>query len=95
MEKHETVVTTGRRDADGKIRLEIFTSDLIALSVDAHGERAATLLLTHEQVANLQEALGNLARALKREAETNAERWTGTERRGSNGEHRIPQDESK
>ncbi|MCP9495007.1 MAG: hypothetical protein MSG64_11215 [Pyrinomonadaceae bacterium MAG19_C2-C3] len=87
-EKHEAmVVTTGRRDADGKIRLEVFTSDLIALSVDAHGERAATLLLTYEQVANLQDALGNLARVLKREAETNAEHWTGTERRCNDGHH--------
>ncbi len=94
MEKHEAVVKTGRRDADGKIHLELFTSDLIALSVDAQGERAATLLLTQEQVANLQEALGNLARALNRDAETTAEHWAGMERR-RNGEHRVMREETR
>ncbi len=94
MEKHEAVVTTGRRDADGKIRLEVFTSDLIALSIDAHGERAATLLLTHEQVANLQDALGRLVRSLKRhEAGTSTENWTGAERR-CDGEHHDAHDEA-
>ena len=39
-------IATGRRQQDGRLRLSVFTHDLLALSVDAYSERAPTLLLT-------------------------------------------------
>ncbi len=80
MTHEETVIATGRRAKDGKIRLSVFTNDLLAMSIDAGGERAATLLLTHEQAIELQRTLGVLVSAIH-EPEANAEAWAGAERR--------------
>ena len=46
-------IATGRRQRDGHVRLSVFTHDLLALTVEAYGERAATLLLTRAQAREL------------------------------------------
>jgi len=60
--EHEVEIRTGRRDGDGQIRLSIFMDELLALTLEGHGERAPTLLLTVEQARRLQDALADLIR---------------------------------
>ena len=78
-------VATGRRQTDGLVRLSAFTRDLLALTVEAHGERAPTLLLTRTQARALQRALTQLIPQMTEptEAATVPEAWTGQERRGT------------
>ena len=77
-------IATGRRAADGRVRLSVFASDMLALTLEGHGERAPTLLLTREQAINLQHALGDLIRLLEEtEAKTDVKTWQGVERRTS------------
>ena len=75
-------IRTGRRDSDGLIRLSVFMDELLALTLEGHGERAPTLLLTLEQARRLQEALAELI-PLAEEAvrEEKDEAWQGQERR--------------
>lgn len=78
-------IVTGRRQTDGHVRLSLFTRDLLALMVEAHGERAPTLLLTRAQARALQRALTQLIPEMA-EPPTDAngaEPWTGNERRNS------------
>lgn len=80
--EHEVEIRTGRRNEDGQIRVSIFMDELLALTLEGHGERAPTLLLTLEQARRLQEALAQLTRHLEsaaREEQTQA--WQGEERR--------------
>jgi hypothetical protein len=76
-------IATGRRQRDGHVRLAVFTHDLLALTVDAHGERAPTLLLTRAQARELQLALTRLIPLLAETDETRASaaEWSGKERR--------------
>lgn len=53
-------IRTGRRDGDGLIRVSLFMDEMLALSLEGHGERAPTLLLTLEQARRLQDALAKL-----------------------------------
>ena len=81
---HEVEIRTGRRDNDGKIRVSVFMDNLLALTLEGHGERAPTLLLTLEQARRLQEALAELIRRAEEGAggeQTEAEKWRGQERR--------------
>jgi hypothetical protein len=76
-------IVTGRRQQDGHVRLSVFTHDLLALSVEAHGERAPTVLLTRAQARELQLALTRLIPLL---ADADAGpgapgEWAGNERR--------------
>lgn len=82
--EHEVKIRTGRRDGDGHIRVSIFASDLVALALEGHSERAPTLLLTLEQARNLQRALADLiplVEAAEREEKKEAAAWQGKERR--------------
>jgi hypothetical protein len=82
--KHEAEIRTGRRDGDGQIRLSIFMDDLLALTLEGHGERAPTLLLTLEQARKLEGALRELiqsAEGASHEEKLKAEAWRGEERR--------------
>lgn len=81
--EHEIDIATGRRSADGRVRLSIFAEGLLALTVEGRGERVPTLLLTVEQARRLQSALAELiplARDDDDEARLNKE-WDGKERR--------------
>jgi hypothetical protein len=82
--KHEVEIRTGRRDGDGQIRVSVFMDDLLALTLEGHGERAPTLLLTLEQARSLRDALTELTRLAEeavREEKNKAEAWRGEERR--------------
>lgn len=82
--KHEVEIRTGRRDGDGQIRVSVFMDDLLALTLEGHGERAPTLLLTLEQARRLQSALAELtgrAEEAVREEKHKTEAWRGEERR--------------
>ena len=82
--KHEIEIRAGRRDNDGQVRLSVFTDDLLALTLEGHGERAPTLLLTLEQARRLSDALAELIRRAEEAATADkqqAEAWRGEERR--------------
>lgn len=81
--EHEVDIRTGRRDGDGHVRVSIFADELVALTLEGHGERAPTLLLTLEQTRKLQNALAELiplVEKLEREERSPAT-WQGEERR--------------
>ncbi|MDT4896100.1 MAG: hypothetical protein QOH25_1177 [Acidobacteriota bacterium] len=80
--EHQVEIRTGRRDNDGQIRVSIFMDELLALTLEGHGERAPTLLLTLEQAHRLQDALAELTRRVESVAhERQTEAWEGEERR--------------
>jgi hypothetical protein len=82
--KHEVDIRTGRRDGDGLIRVSLFMDELLALTLEGHGERAPTLLLTLEQARKLQGALSELiplAEEASREESDEDVEWQGEERR--------------
>ena len=82
--EHEVDIRTGRRDGDGLIRVSLFMDEMVALSLEGHGERAPTLLLTLEQARRLQEALAELIPLAERggRAERNSPAaWDGEDRR--------------
>lgn len=94
-DEREAEIAAGRRAGDGSVRLSVFTRELLALSVEAHGQRASTLLLTRTQIDELQDALVRLgsqvsgARAddpAQANSDDNRENapspWDGRERRG-------------
>ena len=82
--EHEVEIRTGRRDGDGHIRVSIFMEDLLALTLEGHGERAPTLLLTIDQASKLQDTIAELIEIAKgsARAEEAAAAWQGEERRG-------------
>ena len=85
MMEHEVDIRTGRRDGDGLIRVSLFMDEMVALSLEGHGERAPTLLLTLEQARRLRDALAELiplAEQSRRDKEKPArDAWDGEERR--------------
>ncbi|HEX8493874.1 MAG TPA: hypothetical protein VF658_13600 [Pyrinomonadaceae bacterium] len=87
--EHDVEIATGRRDGDGHVRLFIFAEQMLALTIEGHGERAPTLLLTLEQAHKLQTALSELiplvAAAQRREEEAVGNAWDGEERRKASG----------
>lgn len=79
-------IATGRRAADGHVRVSVFAEGLLALMVEGTGERVPTLLLTIEQARRLQQALAELIPLASQSEpdETKAysgEQWDGQERR--------------
>nr|MBA3768355.1 hypothetical protein [Acidobacteriota bacterium] len=58
--EHEVRIATGRRADDGRMRISIFADRLLALSIEGHGERIPTLLLTLDQARKLRDALSEL-----------------------------------
>jgi hypothetical protein len=89
LSEHEIEITTGRRATDGHVRVSIFAGQLLALSLEGHGERAPTLLLTLEQARRLQGALAELipqAEEFEQQAKEAARpEWQGVERRKAGG----------
>lgn len=87
--EHDVEIATGRRDGDGHVRLFIFAEQMLALTIEGHGERAPTLLLTLEQAHRLQAALSELiplVEAARRKDEDDAGKtWGGEERRQASG----------
>jgi hypothetical protein len=80
--EHEIDIRTGRRDGDGHIKVSIFMDELVALTLEGHGERAPTLLLTIEQARSLQKALAELIPLLEESnREESSREWEGQERR--------------
>ena len=86
--EHEVRIATGRRADDGRVRISIFADRLLALSIEGHGERIPTILLTPEQAKKLKDALSELiplvADTGPEEKMTEAEAWQGPERRLTN-----------
>ena len=86
--EHEVRITTGRRASDGRVRISIFADGLLALSVEGHGERVPTVLLTLDQAKRLKDALAELIPIVE-ESETDENgasvgAWEGRERRLAN-----------
>lgn len=83
--EHEVEIATGRRATDGHVRVSVFAGQLLALSLEGHGERAPTLLLTLEQARKLQSALAELIPVAEGQQESDAglQVWQGTERRNT------------
>ncbi|HEX8922240.1 MAG TPA: hypothetical protein VF766_12245 [Pyrinomonadaceae bacterium] len=80
--KHEVEIRTGRREQDGQIRVSVFMDEMLALTLEGHGERAPTLLLTLEQARRLQDALAQLTLRVESSArEERTDKWQGEERR--------------
>lgn len=80
--KNEIEIRTGRREQDGQIRLSVFMDELLALTLEGHGERAPTLLLTLEQARRLQNALSELSHCVESASrKQQTESWQGEERR--------------
>ena len=83
--EHDVDIATGRRDSDGHVRLFIFAEQMLALTIEGHGERAPTLLLTLAQARKLQAALAELIplveSAKRHDEEDAASIWDGEERR--------------
>lgn len=82
--EHEIDIRTGRRDGDGHIHVSIFAGEMVALSLEGHGERAPTMLLTLEQARRLQRALTELIPLIEeseRLEEIQPKQWRGEERR--------------
>ncbi len=83
--EHEIDIATGRRQADGHVRISVFAEGLLAFTVEGTGERVPTLLLTIEQAEKLQHALADLIPQAQREesARKLSDPWDGSERRRS------------
>jgi hypothetical protein len=81
--EHEIDIATGRRSADGHVRLSVFAEGLLSLTVEGTGERVRTLLLTLEQARRLQEALVDLIPQADSDvlAASSNNPWDGKERR--------------
>ena len=88
--EYEAEIVAGRRGNDGRVRLSMFTSDMLALTLEGHGERAPTLLLTTEQATRLRDSLSEVIQLLEEAMRSKAgedtatmppEVWQGTERR--------------
>lgn len=93
--EYEAEVATGRRDNDGRVRLSLFTTDMLALTLEGHGERAPTLLLSKEQTVHLRDVLSEVITLLEEDKRKDvgedstdatirsAAVWQGAERRTS------------
>ena len=70
----------GRRSIDGTVRLSCHPPQLLQLSVCFKGERASSVILTHDQVKSLMEALAGLEQSMGNASEA-SEEWDSNERR--------------
>ena len=95
--EREIDIATGRRSADGHVRISVFAEGLLALTVEGTGERVPTLLLTTEQAQKLQRALAELI-PLAEDDENDASsygQWDGNERRTGRQENEGERARSK
>lgn len=86
METNEPVrdieLRVGRRESDGVIELSAALPRLLTLRVSSHGERAANVVLTREQVRQLRHALARIEPLIEGDAPArSAGGWDGYERR--------------
>jgi hypothetical protein len=83
--EYEIDIATGRRQADGHVRISVFAEGLLSFTVEGTGERVPTLLLTVEQAEKLQQALADLIPRARHEgsAASLSETWDGKERRSA------------
>jgi hypothetical protein len=81
--EREVEIPLGRRAGDGRIRLSVFADEMVAITIEGHGERAPTLLLSLEQARKLQSALSELIPLIEEveREESNAASWRGEDRR--------------
>ena len=82
--EHEVDIRTGRRDGDGHVRISLFMDEMVALTLEGHGERAPTMLLTLEQARRLRDALAELIPLVEEARRVEKDRagdWRGEERR--------------
>jgi len=70
----------GRRSIDGTIRLSAHPPQLVQLSVCYKSERASSVMLTHDQVRTLMEALAGLEQSMGNANEASGD-WDSSERR--------------
>ena len=86
--EHEVRIATGRRADDGRVRISIFADRLLALSIEGHGERIPTVLLTIAQAERLKDALSELIPLVEEsevdESGMSVEAWEGQDRRLAN-----------
>ena len=75
-------IKAGRRATDGAVNLSAYLPGLLAVSVSYPGERAASVLLTREQVGELRRALAGLEPLIE-PGSAPAGGWSGGERRKS------------
>jgi len=76
----EVELKVGRRSTDGIVRVSLYPPTLVQLSVSYRGERAASVVLTREQVRDLREALAQLENEIPPSEEI-AGTWDKRERR--------------
>lgn len=93
--EYQAEIATGRRGSDGRVCLSLFTTDMMALTLEGHGERVPTLLLSKEQTMHLRDALSEVITLLEDDgrkeiggdnagaAIPSAAMWQGAERRAS------------
>ena len=79
-ETRDIELKVGRRTADGIVRLSAYPPQLVQLTVAYRGQQSASVLLTQEQIRELQVALGNYIEATTAERATQ-QTWDHTERR--------------
>jgi hypothetical protein len=70
----------GRRSSDGTVRISPYPPELLQLSVSYKGERAASVVLTREQVRSLRDALTEFEKEMSPPNGV-SEPWDNTERR--------------
>ena len=76
----EAELKVGRRSQDGRVRLAANMPQLLTLSVTYGAERSSTVMLTLEQVRELQRVLARMEQLLEQE-QAQVDRWDGSERR--------------
>ena len=78
----------GRRTVDGTIRLSAHPPQLVQLSVCYKSERASSVMLTHDQLLTLMEALKGFEQSMGNANEASQD-WDSNERRldGSSDEN--------
>lgn len=70
--EYEAEIATGRRGNDGRVHLSLFTTDMLALTLEGHGERVPTLLLSKEQTMQLRDALSEVIALLEEDKRKDA-----------------------
>ena len=83
--EYKVEIGTGRRSTDGRVRISVFATDLLAITLEGHGERAPTLLMTAEQARKLEGALAELIPLIEQNGRekdaATGDVWQGGERR--------------
>lgn len=76
----EIRIKVGRRAQDGSVSLSIYPPQLLTLSVSYKAERGTSIVMTREQIRQLQQALAELELLIEAEETTGAP-WNGSKER--------------